>query len=116
MNPTLKAMLADGRLRVGTGSTSDRLAADFAMAFKDTYQRAKPREVDHIDADGVITFAEPAAPVDVKTQTADAWLAAHGETHEQAPTIDADKSADWNRKAKACKPGSFAARRMAAEE
>lgn len=97
--------------------------------------------IEHIDEDGVIHFTEPK---DGAEQTTDEWL--HGFTGEtpcackpgvlcnrtakcaaevrglntddfsQAPTIDADKSADWNRKAKAVKPGSFAARRMAAEE
>lgn len=83
--------------------------------------------IDHIDADGVIHFREVPEPdvvVDGMSQSAAAWLAGFDGTERglntddfsQAPTIDADKSAAWNKRAKTVKPGSFAARRMAAEE
>lgn len=74
--------------------------------------------IDHIDADGVIAFADSAAPSDANAE----WLngcngkGLNTDDFSQAPMIDADRSAEWNRKAKTVKAGNFAARRMADEE
>lgn len=81
------------------------------------------RDIEHIDEHGVITFAVPetsaSCPSDVprdKAGTARGHIGLNTDDFSQTPTIDADRSAEWNRKAKTVKPGSFAARRMAAEE
>lgn len=75
-------------------------------------------EIDHIEGD-VISYYRP-APLTGSPTGADALpMAVRGlntDDFSQEPTIDADRSAAWNRKAKSVKPGSFAARRMAAED
>lgn len=79
-------------------------------------------EIDHIEADVISYFVPVTAgpgPSDVprdKAGTARGHVGLNTDDFSQEPTIDADRSAAWNRKAKTVKPGSFAARRMAAEE
>ena len=74
------------------------------------------RPFDHRDIAHARVVGCPSDVPRDKAETARGLVGLNTDDLSQTPTLDADRSAKWNRNAKTVKPGSFAAQRMAAED